>query len=76
VRVILVVLVILGSVTAGVEIRRHVTNIVAAGTILHTCEMSQVTNLWDLGVKDVDSLVLQYAGSSQSPFFRFMVKRP
>lgn len=75
-RIILMVLVILGSVTVIVEFRRHIVEIRDAGTILQTPSASQVTSINHWGItteKDV-TILLQYLGSSQAPFFKFMAK--
>jgi hypothetical protein len=74
-RVVLVMLVALGSVTALVEFRRHVTEIYETGRILQMPEVDQVTSLWNPSVDTADSLILQYIGSSQAPFFRWMTKQ-
>ncbi len=75
-RIILTVLVVLGSVTALVEFRRHVTGIRDAGTILQTPSMNQVmsVNQWGLFTEKDAMIIRQYVGSSQAPFFKFMVK--
>jgi hypothetical protein len=74
-RVILVTLVALGSVTALVEFRRHATKVYETGRILQMPEVDQVASLWNPSVDTSDSLILQYIGSSQAPFFRWMTKQ-
>jgi hypothetical protein len=75
-RTILVILVILGAVTPLVELRRHVTAIHDAGTILQTPAIDQVRSIsrWGLSGEQAEVIVLQYVGSSQAPFFRFLTK--
>jgi len=76
IRIGLTALVVLGSVTALIEFRRHVTGIYNAGTILQTPAMSQVTSLsrWRLATEKDATIVLQYVGSLQSPFFVFLAQ--
>jgi hypothetical protein len=75
-RVLLILLVTVGSATALVEIRRHAANIADAGTILQTPKVSRVKNLWSLSKAASDGVTLQYVGSAQSPFFEVMTKQP
>jgi len=74
-RIVLVMLVALGSVTALVEFRRHVTKVYETGRILQMPEVDQVMSLWNPSVDTSDSLILQYIGSSQAPFFQWMTKQ-
>jgi hypothetical protein len=74
-RIVLVTLVALGSVTALVEFRRHATKVYETGRILQMPEIDQVTSLWNPSIDMSDSLILQYVGSSQAPFFRWMAKQ-
>ena len=69
-------LIILGSVTALVEFRRHVTGIYNAGTILQTPAKSQVMSVdqWGLSTEKQATIILQYVGSAQAPFFELMTK--
>ncbi len=73
-RLILTALVLIGSATAAIEIQRHVRKSVAAGTLVQTPEISQVSNDWIYATRNRNSILLQYTGSSQAPFFRFMAK--
>ncbi len=75
-RLALVALVVIGAVTPAIEFRRHVSNIVAAGTIQPTQRDWGVRGLWDLPAKGFDTMIPQYVGSSQAPFFTFMVRDP
>jgi hypothetical protein len=77
-RIMLMVLVILGSVTALVEFRRHIVGIRDAGTILQTPSVSQVmsVNEWGILTEKDAAIILQYVGSSQAPFFELMAKEP
>jgi hypothetical protein len=76
VRIILTALIILGSVTALVEFRRHITGIYNAGTILQTPAKSQVMSVdqWGLSTEKQATIILQYVGSTQAPFFELMAK--
>ncbi len=74
-RVILVILVALGSITALVEFRRHAVKVYETRSILQMPEVGQVASLWNPSVNVSDSLILQYVGSSQAPFFKWMTKQ-
>jgi hypothetical protein len=75
-RVILILLVILGSVTALIECRRHIKEIHNAGALLQVPDVDQVTSLWSPWMDRSHFLILQYVGSAQAPLFRFMTKEP
>jgi hypothetical protein len=75
-RIVLIALVSLGSVTALIEFHRHISGIYDAGTHMQTPPVSQVMSIDHWGVttdKDV-TIMLQYVGGLQAPFFEFMVK--
>jgi hypothetical protein len=73
-RLILILLIVLGSGTSWIELRRHLTEIQGAGKLLNLQEASQVLSLWDYPVEGPDSLIRQYIGSSEAPFFRFLTR--
>lgn len=83
---VLLALIVIGSVTALVEYRRHFTNILEAGTILQQQEVGEVSDLWKLQeevlhgpserMSTFDSFIFQYVGSSQAPFFELMTRQP
>lgn len=75
-RTVLVVLLVLGSVTALVEVRRHVDGILSAGTLVNTPRVSRVMDIDHWGTstdKDV-TILLQYVGSAQVPFFEYVAR--
>jgi hypothetical protein len=76
VRIVLTVLIILGSITALIEFRRHVTGIYNAGTILQTPTKSQVMSVdqWGLSTEKQATIILQYVGSTRAPFFELITK--
>ncbi|MCP4538696.1 MAG: hypothetical protein GY832_16300 [Chloroflexi bacterium] len=72
----LTLLAILGSTTTLVKFRRHIIKIRDAGTILQTPSVNQVTSItqWGLSTEKDATIILQYVGSAQAPFFKFMTK--
>ena len=79
-RIVMIMLVILGSATALIELHRHTTEIHNAGTILQIPEDGQVADLWSYSTQVPTSdeglgILLQYVGSSRAPFFRFMARQ-
>jgi len=72
-RIILLFLVILGAATVMIEFRCHIMHIQETGTIFNSPEISQVAGLSDR-LRRPDDLIIQYIGSSQAPFFRYLVK--
>jgi len=75
-RIILIALVVLGSATGLVEVRRHLTGIHTTGTLLQIPGPGQVTglSLWDRSTPKSEEILLQYVGSSQTPFFELMAQ--
>ncbi len=73
-RVILIGLVVIGSATAAIEFQCHMNKIAAAGTLVQTPTTAQVSDVWTYAVTSRGSILLQYVGSSQAPFFRYMAK--
>jgi hypothetical protein len=74
--IFLIALVILGSITAVVEFRRHIIGIITAGSVLRTPMMDQVLGVsqWGIFTEKDATIVLQYVGSSAAPFFVFLAK--
>jgi hypothetical protein len=77
-RIILVVLILIGSVTVLIEFRRHILGIYNAGTLENIPQISKVMSIneWDFTTNKEATILLQYVGNSQSPFFEFMVRNP
>ncbi len=73
-RAILIALLVVGAVTPAIEFRRHISNIVAAGTLFPTYPVYGMTQYWDWLTKDKDSIILQYVASDQSPFFQVLAR--
>jgi hypothetical protein len=67
----------LGSVTSLVEIRRHVGNIAAKGSVLDMRAEGEVANLFELqgGVYDGFAFVAQYLGAGDSAFWKYLARR-
>jgi hypothetical protein len=74
IRVLLIVLVLLGSATGYIEVKRHLTGIVNTGAVVQIPIYVNVLELWYPGLEGSESIVLQYLGSSQAPFFQYLAR--
>jgi hypothetical protein len=77
-RIILVVLILIGSVTVLTELRRHILGIYNAGTLENIPQISKVMSIneWDITTNKDATILLQYVGNPQAPFFKFMARNP
>jgi hypothetical protein len=76
-RVVLMMLLVLGSVTPLIELRRHVEGIQAAGRLVQTPSVDQVAGVgdWGLATERDFTILVQYVGSAQAPFFESLAAR-
>lgn len=77
--IILIIFFLIGSITPLVECRRHINRIYRAETILRMKPSTKVQDLWSLHKnvyekKRGSSFFLQYIGSQNAPFFKYMTK--
>jgi hypothetical protein len=77
VRIGLVLLVALGSVTAFVEFHRHRQGIYDTGALVDLPAATEVISVNEWGIRtDQDAaIVLQYVGGPQAPFFRYVARQ-
>jgi hypothetical protein len=76
-RAVLVTLLLLGSVTPLIQFQRHAEGIGAAGGLVEIPNADQVAGVNDWGlVTEMDStMMIQYIGSAQAPFFESLAAR-
>ncbi len=77
-RILLILLILIGSVTVLIELRRHILGIYNAGTLEHIPQINQVMSIneWDFATSKDATILLQYVGNPQAPFFEFMARNP
>jgi hypothetical protein len=75
-RSVLIVLILIGSVTVWIEFHRHIIGIYNAGTLVQTPQISQVLSIneWSFSTSKEATILLQYVGNPQAPFFEFMAR--
>ncbi len=79
---VLIALIVIGAMTPLVEYRRHIRHICQTGSLATQQEFVEVQALLaddestEEEIAQVHTLVLQYAGSLQSPFFEGIARRP
>ncbi len=72
-KLLLIAILIIGSATACIEIKRHLLHIASAGTPFQLPDTAHVAGILDLFPPDAKANVLvQYIGSADAPFFRFL----
>jgi hypothetical protein len=73
---LLVVLLVLGSITALFEFGRHAAGMLEARSLYQLTPIEQVTSLnqWGLSTAKDASLLLQYVGSAEAPFFKLIAQ--
>jgi len=76
IRILLIGLLLLGSATGYFEVKRHLSGIETNGAVIQPPIYVNVMDLWNPGLEGSDSIVLQYVGSSQSPFFQYLARTP
>jgi hypothetical protein len=76
-RVVLMTLLLLGSATPLIELRRHVEGIQAAGRLVQIPSVDQVDGVgdWGLATERDATILVQYVGSAQAPFFELLAAR-
>ncbi len=76
-RMTLVALLVIGSITAMIEFRRHASGIYNAGTLVRMPQVNQVMSIdqWRLTTGKDATIILQYVGSSRAPFFELMARQ-
>jgi hypothetical protein len=77
-RILLIVLILIGSITVFIEFRRHVLGIYNAETLENIPQINQVMSIneWDFATSKDATILLQYVGNPQAPFFEFMARNP
>lgn len=75
-RFVLIITIVLGSTTSVIEILRHVNHIYTAGTLVQVPPSSQVESIedWEVDSSIGASIMLQYVGSSEAPFFELLAR--
>jgi hypothetical protein len=75
-RAVLIALLVLGSMTPLIELRRHVEGIQAAGRLVQIPSVDRVAGVGDWGLATVRdaTILVQYVGSAQAPFFNWLVR--
>ena len=76
-RAVLIALLVLGSVTPLIELRRHVEGIRAVGRLVQIPSVDQVAGVgdWGLATDRDGAIMVQYVGSAQAPFFESLAAR-
>jgi hypothetical protein len=77
-RIILVIFILIGSVTVLIELHRHILGIYNAGTLENIPQISQVKGIdeWGFTTNKEETILVQYVGNPQAPFFEFMARKP
>jgi hypothetical protein len=67
-----------GWLKALIEFQRHFDGIYTAGKLVQTPQISQVRSIdeWGLATEKDVSILLQYVGNPQTPFFKLLAKEP
>ena len=78
IHIFLIVLLVIGSVTALIEFRRHILGMATDGKIVNMPEMREVQYLsaWGVSTDKDETIVLQYVGSPKAVFFKWLARRP
>jgi hypothetical protein len=68
----LILLLIFGAVTPGMEFYRHVREIVSAGTLFQIPEEDSVDDIFGLSLERDASIIRQYVGGTEGAFFKYL----
>lgn len=72
-KLILIAIILIGSATAFIEIKRHLLQIIDAGTLFQLPDVVRVPGILDLYPPgDKANVLVQYIGSADASFFRFL----